>query len=256
VGFDDDAQTMRRSTTCGPFWRARRSEGRRCCCCNTSSTTRARRGGNPCGCANWHRDCCARSTASHKRCADQHGLGRCRSSSSPLRHPVEQEMEVCFIVPNRGDSAQERWMENADGAQASRMAVRVALMRAAMEPGHARRRTGRSRRGDSGHRPTLVRSRGNREGEQQQRRELGGHGKWRSRHCWRVPTRVRTRGGRVDGEGRMQGPACRRASRSREGRIHGRGRASTPARARTQEWSPEGEGWRHGGRLEPMPRRR
>jgi hypothetical protein len=86
-----------------------------------------------------------------------------------------------------------------------------------MEPGHARRRTGRSRRGDSGHRPTLVRVQGKQRG-----RATAGERAWRPwkmalAHCWRVPTRVRTRGGRVDGEGRMQGPACRRAPRCREG---------------------------------------
>jgi hypothetical protein len=32
-------------------------------CVILSSTPRARRGGNPCGCANWRRGCCARLTA-------------------------------------------------------------------------------------------------------------------------------------------------------------------------------------------------
>lgn len=32
-------------------------------CAISSSTPRARRGGNPCGCVNWRRGCCARSTA-------------------------------------------------------------------------------------------------------------------------------------------------------------------------------------------------
>jgi hypothetical protein len=94
--FNNDAQTLHRSTALGLIWRARRNGGCRCCCCNMSSTPWARHKGDPCGC------CCKcggtdrwRSSASSAQALGRGWQGQSREERRPAAQGQWSPADTC-----------------------------------------------------------------------------------------------------------------------------------------------------------------